>query len=312
MYVSSFLFASRRQVLTAIGLGTAIAVSWLPPARAGELRKASDAVEGSRSSSQSRASENRAGGRRSGGNGAASDESDDGNGPLGFVFSAIVLSPFVVPHIIVESDAPPDGWSLGSYPYADGTSGYLRKYVPPPAQDDAPAPDLRRKFAFQLGVEGLASLGGDYGRVQASGRILSIYRFDLDAAYGYYVERAPGGGVGWAGLGQAHLTYRFAQSDHVHFRAGIGARHWTDATGWGAGPDVLYAIDVFWGRPMTTSLEASGGLLGHAFAGELRGSVGVLVGQAEVFAGFDGVWIGAANQPTAYLGGPVAGVRAYF
>ncbi|MCL2450606.1 MAG: hypothetical protein FWD17_16785 [Polyangiaceae bacterium] len=289
-------------------------MSWISPsAHAAELPKASDAVHGSSSSPSSRASAGRARAGRSGHNARGSDESDVSGTPLGKFLSAVVFAPFVLPNIVVEADTPPDGWSLGSYPYADGTSGYLRAYVPPPAPDeDTPAPDVRRKFAFQLGVDGLMSAGGNYGRVQASARVLSIYRVDLDAEYGYYAERAPGGGVASAGLGRAHLTYRFAESDHVHFRGGVGVRHWADAAGWAAGPDFNYAIDIFWGRPMTTSLEASGGLLGHGFAGQLRGTVGVVVGQAELFAGYDAIWIGASGKPSAYLGGPIAGVRAYF
>jgi hypothetical protein len=224
------------------------------------------------------------------------------------------LVPFYLPHFVVEEDAPLGGWSFGSYPYADGASGYLRPNAPPSYDDEGVAHpgEQHRMFAFQAGMEGLTSTDATFGRLQGSLRVLTKYRFDLDAAYSLYMERGETQGISSAWLGAAHLTYRFAESDHVHFRAGAGIRHWVDPGGWALGPDALYAIDIFWGRPMTTSLEVTAGLLGRGWSTGARATVGVMVGQAELYVGYDGEWIGAERQPTAYLGGPVAGFRAYF
>ena len=103
-----------------------------------------------------------------------------------------------------------------------------------------------------------------------------------------------------------------AENEHVHFRAGAGYKHWADSNGWALGPDLLYGVDIFWGKPITTSLEATAGLLGHGWSTGARGSIGVMIGQAELYAGYDGVWIGREHQRTAFLGGPIAGFRAYF
>jgi hypothetical protein len=79
------------------------------------------------------------------------------------------------------------------------------------------------------------------------------------------------------------------------------------------GIDALYGIDIFWIRPLTTSLEMTAGSLGSAWVFEPRATMGVVIGSGEVYAGYDALWIGSTNGgPTANLGGPVVGLRAYF
>jgi hypothetical protein len=279
------------------------------PALAGELRKASDnALSPAPSSPRGREDSDD---RRRDARGSSSDGHEN---PLAAaIFEAVFLSPFWVPNVVVESGpGPTEGWSFASSPYADGAAGYLRPVGP--AEDGTPYgidPSKRRPVSLQLAVDGLSSIDGSFGRAQAAARLLTYFRLELDAAYGLYVERGAAGGASSAWLGHGHLTYRFAQNDHVQFRAGAGVRHWVDARGWAVGPDAIYALDIAWGRPITTALEASGGYLGQgAWAGELRATVGWVVGFGEVFAGYDGVWIGGPG-PTAYLGGPVVGLRAY-
>jgi hypothetical protein len=315
--MNSFLSLSNRAargglalVLSLLGLAGAPGT-----ARAGELRRAADSVHDSPSSNPSSSSESNR--RRSHGHGRHSGSSDDDSESSPFmaaVFEWTVLSPFYVPRYVVEEDAPPGGWSFGAYPYADGATGYLRPNAPPTVDDEGEMHpgEEHRTFAFQAGMEGLTSTDGTFGRLQGSVRILTKFRVDLDAAYSLYMERGSTDGVSSAWLGAAHVTYRFAQSDHVHFRAGAGIKHWIDPTGWALGPDVLYGVDIYWGRPMTTSLEATAAVLGKGWSTGARASVGVMIGQAELYAGYDGVWIGSARQPTAFLGGPVAGFRAYF
>src|SRR4029077_15999190 len=152
-------------------------------------------------------------------------------------------------------------------------------------------------------------------RVQASVRLQTVYRLELDAAYALYVERAeaPVSPSAWSGawMGHAHLTYQFARGEHVQFRAGAGVRHWVDAQGASAGFDVLYGVDIFPVRPISVCLEFTGGTLGNAWVSEPRATAGWILGPGEVFVGYDGVWVGGRG-PTAFLGGPVAGLRTYF
>ncbi|MFI5041838.1 MAG: hypothetical protein ACHQNA_08315 [Acidimicrobiales bacterium] len=241
------------------------------------------------------------------------------------LFTRVLLAPITLPHTILEGgSAPPGGWSLLARPYEDGARGYFVHVAPradaeaspdegSPPDPHAIAPEARRDIALQVGAEGMIPVDG-VGRLQARARLLTVARFDLDTAYALYLERQPGGSAASAWSGQTHVTYRFAQGEQAQFRAGLGLRHWADDAGSTYGLDMLYGVDIFWGRPVTTSLEATGGWVGHAWAFGARGTLGLLIGNTEVFAGYDATWLGDmnANTPAAYLGGPVAGVRVYF
>jgi hypothetical protein len=282
-------------------------------ARADELRKASDNAHAPEARAEPDHEDEQARSRERRSEESESCDGDGGTNPLAALVGVVLLSPFWIPHVIVEGPTAIEGWSFAPSPYADGAAGYLRRSASGP-DNDPPGmdPAKRRPVAFQVAFDGLAGADGSFGRVQASARILTTARFELDAAYGYYFERGAAGAVSSAWLGHGHLSYRFAQSEHVQFRAGAGVRHWIDARGSALGPDAVYAVDIAWRRPVTTSLEASAGYLGNAaWAGELRGTVGCVMRFAEIFAGYDGVWIGGPG-PTAYLGGPIAGMRAYF
>jgi hypothetical protein len=174
--------------------------------------------------------------------------------------------------------------------------------------------ERRRVAAFQAAAEAIAPVAG-VARVQAGVRLLTVYRLELDAAYALYAERsdAPVTPTAWSGawLGHAHLSYQFARAEHVQFRAGLGARHWVDAQGASAGIDLLYGVDIFPARPISVCLEFTGGTLGNAWVGEPRATAGWILGPGEVYVGYDAVWVGG-HGPTAFLGGPVAGLRMYF
>jgi hypothetical protein len=292
-------------------------------ARAGELEKASSAVHGSRGSgsgTSSRSSSRSSGSSSdSGGDGSDGDDGGDGDPLLGQMVLYTLILPFSLPHFAVEGDESMwSAWSIVPQPYSHGAPGYFAPVGSPEQVGGfAVPPERRRTTALQLSIEGMPSLAGAPGRAQGRLRLLTAYRLELDAAYALYVEPSDAGAVGGgtsAWVGTAHAAFRFAQGEHVQFRAGIGVRHWIDQQGSSLGIDGLYALDIYWGRPMTTSVELSGGTLGSAWAAEARGTVGVILGIGEIYGGYDALWIGSpdAGGPMAYLGGPVVGVKAYF
>jgi hypothetical protein len=239
-------------------------------------------------------------------------------GDLGSLIVEILLfGPFSVPYNLVEPEfAPACGWSYVVPPFAGDARGYLQ-----PARcderlatdrSDVPrrtSPDTRT-IAAQAAVETLESLDGSYGSVQGRARLLTVYRLEFDIAYAQYVgwtRASPGG------LGQAHVDFRFAQSERAQFRVGAGIRHRLVSGSVSEGFDALYAIDVFWPRQVATTLEVSGGSLGrNGWAFEARATLGYLLGPIEAYAGWDGIWLGAPNQQAESLGGPVLGARVYF
>jgi hypothetical protein len=304
------------------------AVFWPLSGHADELHKASEAVHGTGSSGPGHSERSSTGASSSAASGDDSASCSEGSGdsdgsPLGTLAAYAFISPFWIPHQLTEQHQNAGGgWSVLSRPYADGAAGYLLP-IPGPSYDGGDSADpgeaeparppvTRRPVGVQLAAEGSPPVSG-VGRVQARARLITSERIELDAAYGLYLE-GPTGSASSAWLGQSHVSFRFAQSPRVQFRAGLGARHWIDHQGSTLGLDGLYAVDVFWGKPMTSTLELSGGSLGSGWAFETRATLGAAFGMGEVYAGYDAIWIGpgSVDGAVAYLGGPLVGLRAYF
>jgi hypothetical protein len=222
----------------------------------------------------------------------------------------IASAPFGIPALLADT-APPYGWSLMAHPYAEGAPGYLEPVAV--LDDEVGVPFRRRRHVgVQIAIEAVPP-PSNVTRLQARARVVTVYRVEFDAAYGLYQEANTGGGASSVGLGNMHGAARFVQSEHLLFRAGLGVRHWIDKEGSSFGVDGLYAADIFWGRPMTTSVELTGGTLGAGWVFEPRLTVGAVLGIAELYVGYDAIWIFANDKrSTAYLGGPVVGTRLYF
>jgi hypothetical protein len=123
----------------------------------------------------------------------------------------------------------------------------------------------------------------------------------LSDVYEQPVERAT--------MAMAHLTYRHAQTRRVEFRSGVGARLFVhDAPR--AGVDFFYGIDGYFARRGVVRINLHGGTLGSAGFGEARATIGAMVSRYEIYAGYDHTAIFGREHAT--LGGPVAGMRAWF
>jgi hypothetical protein len=107
----------------------------------------------------------------------------------------------------------------------------------------------------------------------------------------------------------ALVSVRFAQSARVDLRTGLGVRHYRlDRDRWGA--DALYGIDFYARRYLVGRTELHLGSLQRAFAVELRGTLGIMLGRFELYAGGDVLGVIGPRQ-RARLGGGVAGVRVW-
>jgi hypothetical protein len=307
----------RRGLLRVLFAAAAILAS-SAPARASELDRASNAVHGDKKSAPSQKQSSGSSSSSS----STSDTSDDTDGSgegsvMGaFVFRALMV-PWSIPYYAIEDDETVShDFSFQPYPYAAGAPGYLKRAEPPvllAAEGDEVAPAVsppvtRKVVAGQLRFEE-SYLTSALFRTGGLARLLLPYRLELDTEWSLFAD--PNARTArYAGLGAAHLGIRFAQSEHVIFRTGIGSRHWIDAQGAEYGADLLYGVDVFWGRPVTTTLEGDVGFVGEAFVGRVRGTVGATLGPVEVFAGYDHVGI-LGDGLGAALGGPLIGLRAF-
>ena len=100
---------------------------------------------------------------------------------------------------------------------------------------------------------------------------------------------------------------RFAQSEDVQFRSGLGGRFLADSRNSEGGINFTYGADLYVKRPLVISTELDLGTLGSAGVAHLRASVGWQLSDFELYAGWDQLWIG--GEP---LYGPMIGLRYWF
>jgi hypothetical protein len=187
-----------------------------------------------------------------------------------------------------------------AYPFADGP-GLLR---PPRADAAATA----RKVAIALDAESGYMLQG----VVPSGlalRVLLPHRLELDGRLSGLsdVKERP---VEVASAGTAHLTYRFAQGARYDFRTGIGLRMF-QLDSLQLGFDLLYGLDTYLGPRVVWRVELHMGSAGQAFVGQVRSTLGAMIHRFEIYAGYDHTAY-ISGESKAALGGPIAGLRAWF
>jgi hypothetical protein len=258
--------------------------------------------------------------------------SEEENSELAEGIALVFLLPFSLP---IHTMDEPCLRSYDRYPYAHGR-GHLRTHdahctrrkrsrtmvvnagfpVTSEAPDDSAAPREfpdapgahRRQLAAQLDME------AGYMRQEVVPATLALRlqmprRLELFARGSLLTdvaEQEPERAVS----SNALLSWRFAQSERVDLRTGLGMRHFRlDTDRWGF--DWLYGLDFFTRRRLVGHLELHLGSLGRAFALETRGTLGVMVNRVEIYAGGDVLALFGPGQK-AKLGGAVGGVRVWF
>ncbi|HSI04694.1 MAG TPA: hypothetical protein VLC93_09470, partial [Myxococcota bacterium] len=217
------------------------------------------------------------------------------------------------------SDGPPDerAWMPGETVYEGGTDDALDEVIevapppPPPPSDDWATGG--QSWAAQASLDG-ASIDGNTLRLRPRFRLFTPSRFELDAESSIYREELGARDrieldrdVDWMTVSTMHAAIRFAQSQAVQFRIGIGPRLMTTPDAAFMGWDLSYGFEAFPFRPVILAGSASMGTVGQAFVTELRGSVGFVVSAVEIMVGGERLQIG-----DTVLAGPTAGVRVWF
>lgn len=221
------------------------------------------------------------------------------------------LSPWWLP-----GEALRDGWTrqvaFPAAPYVDGIDGYVRiAGMTPPAPGMATAQALSGRTV--LGQGGALRLYAEGGAADlqlqrgAAGFLWSgAHRFELSGELRGYSERLGDGSREQLWLGSAAVSLLFAQNEFAQFRSGLGLRWMPDGDSGHRGWHLLYGVDLYPARPLVVSLHGEAGMLGEAPIAALRGTAGAVVGQVEVYGGYEGLWIGDVD-----LGSWLVGVRLW-
>ncbi len=253
----------------------------------------------------------------------------------------LLALPWCVPYLALETGPAHAGWAYEPYPYAGGDDrGYIRRqrlelrYNPGTASADADAdadadtdadedetPASAADDLWDAGTQrwsfrpsGEASYVFDnILRTRVAARILTPSRLELDGAISFFTESIPEtGGFETALLGRVGLSVRFAQESDVQFRTGANILHWNYEGEQRNGFAGSYGFDFFPGRPVVGSVELLLGGLGDAFYFEARGTLGVSLGRAEVYVGYDFIRLHEIDSGQEVdLGGPLMGVRLW-
>ncbi len=98
------------------------------------------------------------------------------------------------------------------------------------------------------------------------------------------------------------MSLLFAQNEYAQFRSGLGMRVMPDGDITHRGWHLLYGFDLYPTRPLVLSFHGDLGMLGEAGIASLRATAGAVVGQVELYGGYEGLWIGDVDLGTWVLG----------
>ena len=216
---------------------------------------------------------------------------DDDCNVFGEIGKAIVLSPFWLPHTATGDDFSVER-TFKKYPYEDGL-GYMAT---------CGGKRLSAQFSTDYATE-FSDLD------QIGGRLLvdTASRWGIDTEMKYFQESVPPAGRDSLWLGDCNMTFRFAQSEKIQWRAGLGFNWLDDPARTDFGFNFTYGFDWFPRDPWVVSAEIDWGTLGHSGLFHFRGTVGVMVDRLEVYTGYE--YFDFDSVQTNML---IGGVRIWF
>jgi hypothetical protein len=208
-----------------------------------------------------------------------------------------LTSPFWAPHVLLGDSFHAQGEFL-SYPYKRDWYGNM-------IIDEPVSP-----FTKWWHIRARGEYAHDFDRLsRAGGHILfdTTSRFGFDTSFDYRQETSSSGPDDELWTGDFNFLYRFAQSEFVQMRTGIGGNWLSDEIGSDWGFNFTYGGDLMPLRPFILSTEIDWGRLGKAGLFHGRATVGVEYRHVELYTGFDYFDVGATQ-----INGWIAGMRFWF
>ncbi len=162
---------------------------------------------------------------------------------------------------------------------------------------EEPVPQVfgRLQLDFSTNFDGLERVGGNL-------LIETPRRAGLDASWSNWWER-DGSTTDTLQLGDANLVFRFAQSEDLQFRTGLGINWMADRADGDIGFNFTYGFDYYPRRPWVISSSIDWGTLGHASLFHNQTTVGYLFRRCEIFTGFENYRIGR-GELSGWISGP--------
>jgi hypothetical protein len=240
----------------------------------------------------------------------STDPCDDGlDGELlgfcGQLFAYVIASPFYVPPMLFGDHYDTPG-TFVAYPYAVGWGGSMQPGLEVNRVEGATPFEWERRFTFRASVEEGNNFDG-LNRVGLTFLADSFTRFGIGGGVHFYEEKRTTQSPDQLAIGDVNLLFRFAQSERVQFRTGLGARFLNDdvRTDWGW--NFVYGAEAYPFEPLSWSWQLETGTLGNAWVFRATTRLGFVWKNSEAYVGYDYLRIGHAE-----LQGPMVGLRVWF
>lgn len=146
----------------------------------------------------------------------------------------------------------------------------------------------------------------DLSRIGTKLLVETKQRWGIDTQWNQYFENRPGR-VDELTTGDLNLTFRFAQSETMQFRSGLGVNFLHNRGGTDAGFNFTYGVDWYPTKLLISSTEIDWGYVGNASLFHFRTTLGVHYRRLETYVGYD-----YTNIETVELNGLVSGIRVWF
>jgi hypothetical protein len=212
------------------------------------------------------------------------------------IAGTIVTGPFTLPPILL-GDTYDHAGRFPDYPYQHDIPGSM--FIDRACQN--PGKPWQTSVSLEAG-DVSDTLDRFAGRLEVG----TTCRLDLDSEWNYFTEQTSFG-PDELHVGDVNLVVRFAQTEQIQFRSGLGVNWLADDAGADAGFNFTYGFDAFPARPWVFTAVVDWGTLGHAPLLHGRATAGVQLHRCEIFAGYDYRSIGKAD-----FDGPIAGLTVSF
>ena len=210
--------------------------------------------------------------------------------------------PVAVPHCVFDEGFSTPGY-FDRYPYKhEAVGGYMF------------TDDWRARPRFFSGRFRMDYADEFDGLHRVAGRLLfeTTTRLGIDTETEWYEEhldrsRTDGAGTDHLWLGDANVTFRFAQGPYAQWRTGLGFNWLEGDSQTDFGFNFTYGVDLYPKKPWILSSTLDWGTLGDAELFRYRASAGVIINRIETYVGYEYLDIDH-NHVNMFL----TGVRVWF
>lgn len=218
-------------------------------------------------------------------------DDDDVSSLWGGALMMGLSSPFWIPRSMVGDDSFDNGYFL-RYPYLHKQNAAIDEYGYSPGINRHLMVRTRGEYANNF--DSISKVGGSVLFDTSS-------RWGLDSEFNYRRENSQLLKDDlWTG--DANVVFRFAQSEQVQMRTGIGCNWLSDRTKSDCGFNFTYGGDWFPAKPIIVSHEIDWGKLGHASLFHGRVTLGANYHRFEPYIGYEYFSVGKSDINSLVFG----------